>query len=58
MTRSVWDAALEDYFAEHDEVQLDGDARGPALLEVDRDPAGAWPRCARPSTTRRATTTG
>lgn len=32
--RSVWDAALEDYFAEHDEVRLGADARGPALLSV------------------------
>jgi hypothetical protein len=34
MTRSAWDAALEEYYAEHDRVLLDADARGPALLEV------------------------
>lgn len=34
MTRSVWDQAIEDYYAEHDEVRLDGDARGPELLAV------------------------
>jgi len=34
MTRSVWDAAIEDYYAEHDRVLLDADARGPALLQV------------------------
>lgn len=36
MTRSAWDAAIEEYFAEHDDVLLDADARGPALLRVDR----------------------
>ena len=34
MSRSVWDAAIEDYYAEHDRVLLDADARGPALLQV------------------------
>ncbi|HEY0950904.1 DEAD/DEAH box helicase [Nocardioides sp.] len=34
MTRSVWDAAIEEYYAEHDRVLLDADARGPALLAV------------------------
>jgi superfamily II RNA helicase len=34
MTRSAWDAALEEYFAEHDDVLLDADARGPALLSI------------------------
>jgi superfamily II RNA helicase len=38
MTRSAWDAAIEDYYAEHDRVVLDADARGPALLAVT--PAG------------------
>ena len=56
MTRSAWDAALEDYYAEHDEVLLDADARGPDLLVLER-PAGRG-RSARPSTTRPATTTG
>ncbi|MDT9592233.1 DUF3516 domain-containing protein [Nocardioides zeae] len=43
--RSVWDAALEDYFAEHDEVRLGADARGPSLLDVVemRGPAPGWP---------------
>lgn len=36
MTRSAWDAAIEDYYAEHDEVLLDGDARGPSLLDVNQ----------------------
>jgi hypothetical protein len=35
MTRADWDAALEEYYAEHDEVLLDADARGPALLVVE-----------------------
>lgn len=34
MTRSMWDAAIEDYYAEHDRVVVDADARGPALLRV------------------------
>ncbi|MEI5675065.1 MULTISPECIES: DEAD/DEAH box helicase [unclassified Nocardioides] len=44
MTRSAWDAAIEDYYAEHDTVRTDGDARGPALLEIEPatgTPAGA-----------------
>jgi len=40
MTREAWDRALEEYFAEHDELLADADARGPALLHVDRS-AGA-----------------
>lgn len=35
MTRSAWDAAIEEYYAEHDVVLLDGDARGPDLLRVE-----------------------
>ncbi|RZI88472.1 MAG: DUF3516 domain-containing protein, partial [Microbacterium sp.] len=42
MTRSAWDAAIEEYFAEHDDVLLDGDARGPSLLRVDRT-GRSWP---------------
>jgi len=34
MTRSAWDAAIEDYYAEHDRVLLDPDARGPGLLAI------------------------
>ncbi len=36
MTRSAWDEAIEDYYAEHDQVLLDADARGPDLLRVSR----------------------
>lgn len=38
--RSVWDAALEDYYAEHDRVLTDGDARGPELLLVGEERTG------------------
>lgn len=38
--RSVWDAALEDYYAEHDRVLTDGDARGPELLAVGEERTG------------------
>jgi hypothetical protein len=31
-----WDAALEDYYAEHDRVLTDADARGPDLLDIER----------------------
>jgi superfamily II RNA helicase len=34
MTRSAWDEAIEEYYAEHDEVLLDADARGPELLAI------------------------
>ncbi|GAB2978697.1 DEAD/DEAH box helicase [Nocardioides montaniterrae] len=34
-----WDAAIEDYYAEHDRVLTDGDARGPSLLTVERSPS-------------------
>jgi hypothetical protein len=35
MSRADWDAALEGYYADHDEVRLDADARGPAMLVVE-----------------------
>jgi hypothetical protein len=38
--RSVWDAALEGYYAEHDRVLTDGDARGPDLLVVGEERTG------------------
>ncbi|MCW2768134.1 MAG: ski2-like helicase [Nocardioides sp.] len=43
MTRSVWDAAIEAYYAEHDSVGTVGDARGPSMLRVEPElgtPAG------------------
>jgi hypothetical protein len=42
MTRADWDAALEGYYAEHDEVLLDADARGPSLLAVEAT-GRRWP---------------
>jgi superfamily II RNA helicase len=41
MTRSTWDRSLEDYYAEHDRVGTAGDARGPALFQVE---PGTGPR--------------
>ena len=44
MTRSAWDAAIEDYYAQHDTVLTDADARGPDLLRIEAttgEPAGA-----------------
>ena len=40
MGRSVWDEALEAYFAEHDSLGTDGDARGPALLHIGPEESG------------------
>ncbi len=34
MTRAAWDAALGDYYDEHDEIGADADARGPRFFEV------------------------
>jgi hypothetical protein len=42
MTREDWDAALEGYFAEHDSVGTDADARGPDLFFVERT-GRQWP---------------
>ena len=53
----AWAEALEPYFAEHDEIGTGPDARGPALLIIDRA-AGTAGWCGRSSTTRPATTTG
>ena len=40
-TADRWQQVIDDYFAEHDDVGLGADARGPALLIIDRRP-GAW----------------
>jgi superfamily II RNA helicase len=40
MGRSAWDSALEEYYAEHDEVLTDADARGPSLLVVGEERTG------------------
>ena len=36
-----WREAIDDYFAEYDSIGTGGDARGPALLQVPREP-GRW----------------
>ncbi|WP_278259682.1 DUF3516 domain-containing protein [Nocardioides convexus] len=33
-----WDTAIGDYYAEHDRLLTDADARGPALLTVEKGP--------------------
>lgn len=35
MTRSAWDGAIEDYYAEHDRLLIDADARNPRLLAIE-----------------------
>ncbi|WP_134323834.1 DEAD/DEAH box helicase [Cumulibacter soli] len=35
MDRAAWDAALDAYFSEHDDVLTDGNARGPAHLTIE-----------------------
>jgi len=42
MTSDRWDAALEGYYDEHERLLTDADARGPALLAVDRSASGEW----------------
>jgi hypothetical protein len=42
MTRGAWDAAIEEYFAEHDTVGTDSDARGPDLFVLERT-GRRWP---------------
>jgi superfamily II RNA helicase len=42
MLRSAWDAGIEAYFAEHDDVLLDADARGPDLLRIEQT-GRSWP---------------
>ncbi len=43
--RSTWDAAIEEFYAEHDRVGIDADARGPDLLSIGEErsaePVGA-----------------
>ncbi|MFT3832627.1 MAG: DUF3516 domain-containing protein [Micropruina sp.] len=40
MKRPAWDAALEDYYAEHDDMLLDGDARGPSYVVIGDERRG------------------
>jgi hypothetical protein len=41
-TSERWEEVVRAYFAEHDEVQTGADARGPALLIVDKAEPGLW----------------
>ncbi|WP_300683008.1 RNA helicase [Nocardioides sp.] len=34
MTHARWDAAMEEYFTEHNDVRLEADARGPQFLDI------------------------
>lgn len=36
MDVAAWDEALGAYYDEHDEVLLDGDARGPGLFHIEK----------------------
>jgi hypothetical protein len=38
MDRVAWDEALGAYWGEHDEIQVTGDAQGPAMLAITPDP--------------------
>ena len=40
MGRSAWDEALEEYYAEHDTIGTDADARGPSYLVIGPEEAG------------------
>ncbi|MGV1089170.1 MAG: DUF3516 domain-containing protein, partial [Mycobacterium sp.] len=40
-TAERWEDVIEDYFDEHEDVGIGANARGPALLIIDRQP-GAW----------------
>ena len=37
MTAAAWDEALGAYWDEHDQISVDGDARGPAMLQITTD---------------------
>ena len=41
--RSGWDEALEDYYAEHDRVITDPDARGPSYVDLGPEERGELP---------------
>jgi hypothetical protein len=52
MTRSRWDAALEDYYAEHQSVATDADARGPAYFWLGAEELGTPPGAPEGTTAR------
>lgn len=39
MTKMAWDEALDNYFAEHDDLYTDADARGPKFFEIEQGKA-------------------
>ena len=45
MSRSTWDAAIEAYYAEHDVVLTDAEARGPSLLCIGAEVEGLAAGC-------------
>jgi hypothetical protein len=49
MTRSRWDAALEKYYAEHEYIGTDADARGPAYFWMGPETLGVPPGVAEPA---------
>jgi hypothetical protein len=52
MTRSRWDAGLEDYYAEHEALATDADARGPAYFWMGPEESGEPPGAAEGTTAR------
>jgi hypothetical protein len=52
MTRSRWDAALEDYYREHETLATDGDARGPAYFWMGAEEIGEPPGAEEGTTAR------
>ena len=52
MTRSRWDEALEDYYAEHQSVGTDADARGPAYFWIGPEETGEPPGAPEGTTAR------
>jgi superfamily II DNA/RNA helicase len=42
LSREDWDEALESYYAQHDEVVLDADARGPDHLRIEGGGSRTW----------------
>ncbi len=58
MTRSDWDAALEEYYAEHDAIAARRGRPRPRAADVVETAGRGVAGAGRPSTTPRATTTG
>jgi superfamily II DNA/RNA helicase len=52
LARADWDRALEEYYAEHDRVLVDADARGPDLFALGLEHVGAAPGAGEDDTAR------